>query len=54
MSLMGNNRNYLFTATLPEEELISLSQGKCTVWESANQPLPTYKGSLNLRFQMCK
>ena len=54
MSLMGNNRNYLFTATLSEEELMSLSHGQCTVWESAYQPLPTYKGSLNLRFQMCK
>ncbi|MCK5107831.1 MAG: hypothetical protein KAQ83_03830 [Nanoarchaeota archaeon] len=54
MSLMGNNRNYLFTATLAEEEIISLANGECTVWESAYQPLPTYKGALNLRFQMCK
>jgi hypothetical protein len=53
MSLMGNSRNYLFTATLNEEEIISISNGQCTVWESAYQPLPTYKGSLNLRFQMC-
>jgi hypothetical protein len=54
MYLMGDNTNYRFSATLDEQELIALSHGECTVWESAYQPLPTYKGSLNLRFQMCK
>lgn len=54
LGAMGGEKKYKFKAFLEEEVLFELKQGNCTVWESANQPLPTRKGTLNIQFQMCK
>ena len=51
---IGGNKNFKFTATLDGEEMISVAQGVCSIWESANQPLPTKRGSLMLQFRMCR
>ncbi|MBC8444232.1 hypothetical protein H8D83_01470 [Candidatus Woesearchaeota archaeon] len=54
MTNLGGNRSYQFLATTQQDDLIFIEQGNCTVWESANQPLPTYVGTLELKFHMCK
>ena len=54
LATMGGEKKYKFRAFLEEENLFEIRQGNCTVWESANQPLPTRKGALNIQFQVCK
>lgn len=54
MEAMGHQKNYKFRVTLNQDTLILLEHGNCTIWESANQPLPTYKGNLNVQLLMCK
>ncbi len=54
MTELGGNKNYKFIAETDEMNLFEISNGNCTVWESANQPYSIYQGSLDIRFYMCK
>jgi len=54
MDTLGGNKSYKFLAELDQEILFEISEGNCTVWESANQPLPIYGGQLDIKFYMCK
>lgn len=54
MNTLGGNKNYKFLAEADGEILFEISEGNCTVWESANQPLPIYGKTLDVKFYMCK
>lgn len=54
LNSIGGGKKYKFKVFLEEEIIFEIRQGNCTVWESANQPLPTRAGTLNVQFQMCK
>ena len=55
MSKLGGNRSYKFIAlTHDMMDIVNIEQGNCTIWESATQPLPTLRGTLELKFNMCR
>lgn len=53
MDAMGGGKAYKLRSFIGDNSLFEISEGNCTVWESATQPLPTRKGTLNVQFNMC-